>query len=362
MAGLEHGNRAQRKTMKRYETALASSEYLCYNIAKGIHNTQYEIDTKQEDTMNALQTTGATLSIQETGITAELFQRWVSYLDAKERTVQSYTKNVKRFLQWLMEQGITNPSREDVISYRESLKADHKPTTVQAYIIAVRQFFKWTGAEGLYPDISAHVKGAKLDRNFKKDYLTSRQAGKLIGSVERETLKGKRDYALLALMLTTGLRTIEVIRADVKDIATVGDDTVLFLQGKGRDEKNEFVKLEPHAEEALREYLAGRADATPESPLFASVSHRNTEQRMTTRSISRIVKERLISVNLKSDRLTAHSLRHTAATLNMLNGGTPQETQQLLRHSNISTTMIYSHALERAKNNSEKRIGKAIFG
>lgn len=312
--------------------------------------------------MNALQTTGGALPLQANGITAELFQRWISYVDAKERTVQSYTANVKRFMEWLMEQGITNPTRQDIINYRDSLKADHKPSTIQAYIVAVRQFFKWTGAEGLYPDVSAHVKGAKLDRSFKKDYLTSRQAGKLIGSVERDTVKGKRDYALLALMLTTGLRTVEVIRADIKDIATVGDDTVLFLQGKGRDEKNEYVKLESHAEEALREYLAERQDARPESPLFASVSHRNTEQRMTTRSISRIVKERLISVNLKSDRLTAHSLRHTCATLNMLNGGTPQETQQLLRHSNISTTMIYSHALERAKNNSERRVGKAIFG
>lgn len=312
--------------------------------------------------MNALQTTGTALSLQGQGITAELFQRWITYIDAKERTVQSYTKNVKRFMQWLMEKGISQPTREDIINYRDSLKADHKPTTVQAYIIAVRQFFKWTGAEGLYPDISAHVKGAKLDRSFKKDYLTSRQAGKLIGAVERDTVKGKRDYALLTLMLTTGLRTVEVIRADIKDIATVGDDTVLYLLGKGRDEKNEYVKLEPHAEEALREYLAERQDARPESPLFTSVSHRNTEQRMTTRSISRIVKERLISVNLKSDRLTAHSLRHTAATLNMLNGGTPEETRQLLRHSNITTTMIYSHALERAKNNSERRIGKAIFG
>ena len=310
--------------------------------------------------MNALQTTGNTLQVSS--ITADLFQRWINYIDAKERTVQSYTKSVRRFMQWLMDQGITQPSREDIISYRDSLKADHKPSTVQAYIMAVKQFFKWTETEGFYPDVASHVKGAKIDRGFKKDYLTSRQAGKLLAGVDRDTVKGKRDYALLALMLTTGLRTIEVIRADIRDIATLGDDTVLYLQGKGRDEKSDLVKLEAHAEEALREYLAVRTDARPDSPLFASVAHRNTEQRMTTRSVSRIVKDRLVSVNLKSDRLTAHSLRHTAATLNLLNGGTPEETRQLLRHTNINTTMIYSHALERAKNNSEKRIGKAIFG
>jgi integrase/recombinase XerC len=82
---------------------------------------------------------------------------------------------------------------------------------------------------------------------------------------------------------------------------------------------------------------------------------------MTTRSISRIVKDRLIEAGFDSDRLTAHSLRHTAATLNLLNGGTVEETKQLLRHSNINTTLIYSHALERAKNDSENRIARAIF-
>lgn len=67
-------------------------------------------------------------------------------------------------------------------------------------------------------------------------------------------------------------------------------------------------------------------------------------------------------VALDSDFLTGHSMRHTAATLNLLNGGTVEETRQLLGHTNINTTLIYSHALERAKNNSEERIAKAIFG
>ena len=82
---------------------------------------------------------------------------------------------------------------------------------------------------------------------------------------------------------------------------------------------------------------------------------------MTTRSISRIVKDHMIAAGYNSDRLTAHSLRHTCATLNLLNGGTPQETRQLLRHTSLNTTMIYSHALERANNQSEARVAAAIF-
>lgn len=68
------------------------------------------------------------------------------------------------------------------------------------------------------------------------------------------------------------------------------------------------------------------------------------------------------AAGLRSSRLTGHSLRHTAATLNLLYGGSVEETMQLLGHSNVNTTLIYSHALERAANNSEERIAKAILG
>jgi integrase/recombinase XerC len=95
-------------------------------------------------------------------------------------------------------------------------------------------------------------------------------------------------------------------------------------------------------------------------PLFAGVGNRNAGGRLTTRSISGIEKGALVSAGLNSDRLTAHSLRHTAATLNLLNGGTLEETKQLLRHTNINTTLIYAHALERANNQSEARIEAAL--
>jgi integrase/recombinase XerC len=83
---------------------------------------------------------------------------------------------------------------------------------------------------------------------------------------------------------------------------------------------------------------------------------------MTTRSISRIAKDKLVNAGFNSDRLTAHSFRHTAATLNLLAGATIEETQQLLRHTNSSTTMIYAHHLDRMRNNSENRIANVIFG
>ena len=304
----------------------------------------------------------ANIAVVKNGLTADTFDKWTAFLDAKPRTVEAYTRAARQFITYLAEKGIRQPTREDVIAFRDEIAAGHKASTVQNYIMAIRQFFKWTATAGIYPNISEHIKGAKLERGFKKDYLTSAQVRKLVNQVDTSTLKGKRDFAILLLMVTTGLRTIEVIRANVEDMRTVADFTALYVLGKGRDEKAEYVKIEPVVEEAIRAYLLERGQVKDDEPLFSSISHRNAGKRMTTRSISRIVKEHLREADLVSDRLTAHSLRHTCATLNLLNGGTPEETRQLLRHSSINTTMIYSHALERAKNNSEARIAKSIFG
>ena len=299
--------------------------------------------------------------IRQTGIDETMFYKWIAYLDASEKTQATYTRAIRQFIGYLQAEGISNPTRDTIVAYKEHIAADHKPTTTNLYLMALKQFFKWTAQEGIYPNVAEHVKGAKLAKGFKKDNLTSKQAAKVLSGIDPNTLQGKRDYAIICLMMTTGLRTVEVTRADIGDIRTVGDFTALFIQGKGHTDKDNYVKLPAQVEDAIRAYLTCRGKAEDNEPLFASIAHRNAGERMTTRSISRLVKDALIDAGFNSDRLTAHSLRHTAATLNLLNGGTPEETMQLLRHANINTTLIYSHALERASNNSEDRIAGAIF-
>lgn len=300
--------------------------------------------------------------IEQNSLTQDLFSRWIAFIDASPKTIETYTKGIKYFGEYLSSCGIRQPTRETVIAYRDELKKNHKPTTVQSYLEAVKLFFQWTEQERLYPNIAAHIKGAKLDLEYKRDYLTTKQVSKLLDAIDTSTLKGLRDYAVLSLMVTTGLRTISIVRADIGDIRTAGDSVALYYQGKGHEEKADYVKIAEPVEDAIRKYLVLRGETDSSAPLFSSISNRNSGGRMTTRSISRVAKNHLIEIDLKSDRLTAHSLRHTAATLNLLNGGTVEETKQLLGHANINTTLIYSHALERAKNDSENRIAKAIFG
>ena len=287
--------------------------------------------------------------------------QFLSYIDAQPKTLETYTRALNQFFKFLSIHSIKEPERHDVICYRDSLKARLKPATVQAYMIAVKTFFKWLQQENFYKNVAENIKGAKIDRNHKKDALTSDQIKMILSSIDKTTPTGKRDYALFAIMITGGLRTIEIARAKIDDLRNLGNSTVLYIQGKGRDEKANYIKLPTAVENAIRAYLQTREDVNPSAGLFTSSSNNSKGKSLTTRSLSKIIKDRLIQAGYDSDRLTAHSLRHTAGTLNLVNGGSLEDTQQLLRHSNINTTMIYLHHIDRAKNQSEQRISDAIF-
>lgn len=295
------------------------------------------------------------------GDLADAYMDYVGFLDATPRTVQTYTGNIRQFIKWTQENGIQRPTRQDIITYRDGLRERCKPSTVQSYITALRLFFRWTAQAGLYPNIAEHIKGAKLDSNHKKDYLNAGQIKGILDSINTQEAKGKRDYCIIALMVTGGLRDIEVSRANIEDLQQLGGSTVLYLQGKGREERTDFVKVVPAVEKPIREYLKTRQQAKGKQPLFSSLSNNSKGQRLSPKSISSIVKSRLIAAGYNSDRLTAHSLRHSAVTLSLIGGLPLEEVQQFARHRNISTTQIYAHNLERAKNRSEDTIANSIF-
>lgn len=283
-----------------------------------------------------------------------LESNFIKYLDVKKSTSETYKIALKQFFTWTEINNIKQPTRDDIIAYREELVNKVKPTTIQGYLIALRQFFKWTDMLNIYPNITNNVKGVKIDNLHKRDALTLEQIKKVLTSITNV-----RDYALLSLMTTCGLRTIEIERANIEDIQTIGNINVLFVQGKGKDEKAEYVVLPNQVYIALKTYISTRKDNN--NALFISISNKSNGKRLVTRSIRGIVKQYFRNNDLDSSRLSAHSLRHTAGTLALLSGSSIEEVQQMLRHKKIDTTMIYLHHLERVKNESETRVANAIF-
>lgn len=302
-------------------------------------------------------------AIQPTLDYSAIIDRFLLAHDIKTKSKETYRRALKQFFAYLEIEGVTRPTRETLIAYKTYLiDKQLSAYTVSAYIIAVRKMFQWTESEHLYANIASQIKGQKKPKGFKKDALSVKQAQKLLIGMETDTLSGARDYALVNLLVRTGLRTIEAVRADIEDIRQQGEQAVLFIQGKGRDSKDDIVILTEETLEPIRAYISMRGQGVKDSsPLFISHSDRNYGQRLTTRSVSRIVKEKLQASGLDDKRLTAHSLRHTAVTFSLIGGATIQEAQTLARHSDINTTLIYAHNLDRISKAPELKID-ALLG
>jgi len=292
-----------------------------------------------------------------------IIDRFLLAHDIKPKSKETYRRALRQFFVYLETEGVTKPTRETLIAYKAYLiNKQLSAYTVSAYIIAVRKMFQWTESEHLYTNIASQIKGQKKPKGFKKDALSVKQAQKLLIGIETDTLSGARDYALVNLLVRTGLRTIEATRADIEDIRQQGEQAVLYIQGKGRDSKDDIVVLTDETLEPIRAYISMRGQGVKDSsPLFISHSDRNYGQRLTTRSVSRIVKEKLQASGLDDKRLTAHSLRHTAVTFSLIGGASIQEAQTLARHSDINTTLIYAHNLDRISKAPELKID-ALLG
>lgn len=291
-----------------------------------------------------------------------LVDKWIAFAQVKPSSVKSYTKGIKRLAEYCAAKNILNFSRESLLEYRLYLSKKYAPTTANLYLTAAKLFFSFLKVEGYINDNPAErVKGFKVVAGHKKDSLSADAVKKILGSFDTSTEKGLRDKAMFALMTTAGLRTIEIIRADVGDIIERDGKKFLLVQGKARDSKDEVVRIVDGVYKMIQDYLAERGNISDDTPLFASCANRNYGDRMTTTSISRIIKTALKNAGYNSRRLTAHSLRHTAATVSLKSGATLREVQQVLRHTSIVITQIYLHELDRA-NNTAECLAAAAFG
>lgn len=279
---------------------------------------------------------------------AALFvEQFLIEADIAASTKNTYRRALRQFFRWYEERGGGDLTRTDILAFKQEQLVKLQASTVGSYLAALKSFFKWLESEKVYPNVAAGVKGAKLSRTHRKDALTPTQVGHVLKGMSGDDLLSKRNLAIFNLLVRTGLRTVEVSRANIEDIRNKGSQTVLWVQGKGRDSKDEFVVLTDAAARPIRAYLAERKPRSISEPLFVSHSNKSRGKRLSIRSLREIVKNALRAADIDDPRLTTHSLRHTAVTLSLLGGASIQQAQALARHSSINTTMLYSHNLDR---------------
>jgi len=316
---------------------------------------------------SGLMPAGKTEIVEIKDILQKAIDKFLFTLDTTPRTKETYRKALRVFYIWITDKGYARPQRENILEYKAYLQNKTilahtgeiktlSPLTVTAYLTALRRFFAFLEAEKIYPNIAKDIKGLKKPKGFLKEILTKDEAKRLLEGIKGDGLNALRDYAMTNLMLRTGLRTIEVSRVLIGDIGRESGEAVLRIWGKGRDTKDDFVLLTAETYEPILDYLQAREETKLSEPLFISHSNRNKKEALTTRSIRRIIEARLKAVGLKTSKITAHSLRHTAGTIALMGGADLLAVKEMLRHSSINTTLIYMHNLNRVEKGAEKFI------
>lgn len=271
----------------------------------------------------------------------------------REQSKRSYRKSLKAFKEWLDAQGIAQPSKQDIKVWCRAMDAAKFSTaTKNLRLTTLRNFYKWLATEFGVVNIVDGIKGWRETKEHRRGFLSCDEMRKLLGVVNTDTLQGKRDKAILAVMMTAGLRTIEISRLRVADVKHNGGVCYLDVLGKGRDDR-ESVKLSRKAEQLIRDWLSAREAkdiVSDDSPLFCSLAINGFGDVLSANSVSTLTKKYLEAAGLKTKSITAHSLRHSMATNSLLKGASLMEVQQQLRHANLATSQIYLHEAEKAQN------------
>jgi site-specific recombinase XerD len=281
----------------------------------------------------------------------QLIDEFLQDHQATKPTKLKYREHLSVFVRYLTIKSVDphNIKLSDVTTYKEWLvESGRSSATIMIYMIVVRQFFRYLADLEIYPNIIAErIKISGREDTFKRKHLRPEQVTKLLISINRNSIIGLRDYAIINLMVRTGIRCCEVCRLDMEDFKLDPDHWVMSVQRKGMTEKNDRQGISVKVINPITEYFNER-DQDNNVPAFCNhgYANKNADHRMDPKTISRIVKQRLIEAGIDDPLITAHSLRHTAAMTAINQGTDIYQVKAMMCHKDIRTTMIYVRAAE----------------
>lgn len=277
-----------------------------------------------------------------------MIDQYLLNADISNASREAYRRHLRVFKKWIAYTG-RNPwtmVRADILAYKSHLiESGLAEKTIGLYLRVVSLLYQFAENNGYYENIATKIRIRDTIRGYRKGHLSADQAKHLLSSIDTSTLIGCRDFAIVNLMLRTALRCIEVERLRCCDIEELGSHGyALLIQRKGRVSRCEHIGVTKKTVDPLYDYLKYRRYPTDFSPLFVTADGRNAP--LSAMTIGRIVRKRLIDCGLHSNKITAHSLRHTAAVLAILNKVPIKEVQIMLGHKNPETTELYLRSLD----------------
>jgi integrase/recombinase XerC len=271
---------------------------------------------------------------------------FLKYLGAERNcsphTVLGYAKDLHKFLQFLGPDLAWRDVDHVLIRAFLSTLYDHglsKPSVARA-LASIRSLYKWLAAEGkVKQNPAALVSSPKLPKRLPRVPTIEEMNSMLDASMPEGAAFPERERLIFELLYGSGVRNSELVGIDLEDIEQ--RQQAILIRGKGKKER--FVPLGDAAIAALRDYLPKRGELVVKfKRSHAALLVNARGERLTTRSVGRIVKRVAIAKGLPSD-VHPHTLRHAFGTHMLAEGADLRAIQELLGHSRLSTTQRYTH-------------------
>ena len=278
----------------------------------------------------------------------EIIKEYLGDSDISQASNQTYKRTLSVFVNWAVQNGdIKNLNGADIIRFKAYLINSNKSElTIDSYIKVLKLFFNYCKDKGyIDTNIAQSIHRPKRFKGHRKGHLTTEQVNRIL-SFKPESLIELRNYAIINLMVRTGLRCIEVSRLNVEDFITDASGSSLRIQRKGHISKDTIIGITYKSQLPIENYLVMRGEFSMSDPLFCNLSHHIKSFRLTSAEVGRIVTNELIRSKLKSKQITPHSLRHTAAVRSLIEGATVYDVCKMLGHVSIETTQIYLSSIE----------------
>lgn len=214
-----------------------------------------------------------------------------------------------------------------------------KSATINRRLAAIKSLVCFSYNCGHCDFMLESVKSEKMSAYRDTSGVDCETFKRVLGGIDRTSLKGIRDYALMMLLWSNALRRSEVSRANIGDFDPTAK--TLRIYGKGRGNNSEIVSLGTGTVTAIEAWLEARGEVTTDKALFVSVNLGYKDGRLCTQSIYNIVSDRCQSAGI-SKTMSPHRVRHSSITAALeATGGDVRRVQKLSRHSSLNTLLIY---------------------
>lgn len=263
-----------------------------------------------------------------------------------QNTLDSYRRDLNKFFLFLGREKVSSPAKVDrnlITRYLLNLKeAGRATSTISRNVASIRSFFSFLVLEDLIEDNPAQlVKAPRIEKKLPR-VLTTKEVDRLLQQPRDDGQAGLRDKAMLELLYASGIRVSELVSLNITDFSP----EVGYLRCRGKGMKERIVPIGSVAVKYVREYLHNcrqkMLKRNEEKALF--LNHHG--RRLTRQGFWKILKKYARQSKLNGE-ITPHTLRHSFATHLLENGADLRSVQEMLGHSDISTTQIYTQITRR---------------